>query len=202
MTPRRIIIGISGASGAIYGIRLLQLLAKVPDVETHLVISGAGKLNIALETDHSAAEVGALADQVHDVKDIGASIASGSFRTDGMIVAPCAMRTLSAIVNSLADNLIVRAADVVLKERRLLVLMPRESPLHLGHCRLMASAAELGAVLVPPMPAFYNRPATVDDIVDHTVGRVLDLFGIDAGTVQRWQGVRGAKRARGDAGDH
>lgn len=200
MTPRRIIIGISGASGAVYGIRLLELLARVPGVETHLVMSSAGRLNIALETDRTPADVAGLAHCVHDARDIGASIASGSFRTDGMIVAPCSMRTLSAIVHSAADNLLVRAADVVLKERRLLVLMPRETPLHLGHCRLLTAAAELGAMLVPPMPAFYNRPATVQDIVDHGLGRVLDLFGIDAGVVQRWAGTREAVAGRGLGG--
>lgn len=195
--PRRLIVGISGASGAVYGIRLLELLRAVPGVETHLVMSGAGKLNIALESERTPAEVEALADVVHDVRDIGASIASGSLRTAGMVVAPCSMRTLSAIVHSLADNLLTRAADVVLKEQRRLVLMPRESPLHLGHCRLLAAAAELGALIVPPMPAFYNRPQTLQDIVDHSVGRVLDLFDIDAGVVRRWQGVQdGLKAAR------
>lgn len=198
MTPRRIIVGISGATGSVYGIRLLELLRQVPGVETHLVVSNAGRLNIALETDRTPADIAALAHCVHDAKDIGASIASGSFRSDGMVVAPCSMRTLSAIVHSASDNLLVRAADVVLKERRLLVLMPRETPLHLGHCRLLTAAAEMGAVLVPPMPAFYNRPTSVDDIVDHSVGRVLDLFGIDAGVVRRWEGTRAAVAARGD----
>lgn len=197
MTPRRIIVGMTGASGAIYGIRLLELLARVPGVETHLVMSNAGRMNIALETDRTPAEVAALAHCVYEVRDIGASIASGSFRTAGMIVAPCSMRTLSAIVHSGADNLLVRAADVVLKERRTLALMPRETPLHLGHCRLLTAAAEMGAVLVPPMPAFYNRPASLQDIVDHTVGRVLDLFDIDAGVVQRWAGTRQSTAARG-----
>ena len=188
-TPRRIIIGISGASGSIYGIRLLELLREVPGVETHLVLSSAGKLTLALETDYKVADVIALAHQVHDERDIGASIASGSFRTAGMVVAPCSMRTLSAIVHSLSDNLLTRAADVVLKEQRRLVLMPRESPLHLGHCRLLVQAAELGALIVPPMPAFYAQPQTLQDIVDHSVGRVLDLFDIDSGLVKRWQGV-------------
>ncbi len=187
--PRRIIIGISGASGSIYGIRLLELLRDVPGVETHLVLSSAGKLTLALETGRKVAEVLALAHQVHDERDIGASIASGSFRTAGMVVAPCSMRTLSAIVHSLSDNLLTRAADVVLKEQRRLVLMPRESPLHLGHCKLLVQAAELGALIVPPMPAFYAQPQTLQDIVDHSVGRVLDLFDIDSGLVKRWQGV-------------
>ncbi|MBL8306779.1 MAG: UbiX family flavin prenyltransferase [Rubrivivax sp.] len=187
--PRRIIIGISGASGSIYGIRLLELLREVPGVETHLVLSSAGKLTLALETGRKVPEVLALAHHVHDERDIGASIASGSFRTAGMVVAPCSMRTLSAIVHSLSDNLLTRAADVVLKEQRRLVLMPRESPLHLGHCRLLVQAAELGALIVPPMPAFYAQPQTLQDIVDHSVGRVLDLFDIDSGLVKRWQGV-------------
>jgi polyprenyl P-hydroxybenzoate/phenylacrylic acid decarboxylase-like protein len=146
-----------------------------------------------LETGRSVADVAALAHVVHDARDIGATIASGSFKTAGMVVAPCSMRTLSAIVSSLADNLLTRAADVVLKEKRPLVLLPRETPLHLGHCRLLVQAAEMGVTLVPPMPAFYARPQSVQDIVDHTVGRVLDLFDIDAGTVQRWGGVREGK---------
>ncbi len=199
--PRRIIVGISGASGAIYGIRLLEVLREVPGVETHLVMSAAGKLNVALESGRKPAEVAALAHQVHDERDIGAAIASGSFRTAGMVVAPCSMRTLSAIVNSLSDNLLTRAADVVLKERRRLVLMPRESPLHLGHCRLLVAAAELGALIVPPMPAFYTNPQTVQDIVDHSVGRVLDLLEIDNGLVRRWGGVGEAVRGRGGAED-
>jgi flavin prenyltransferase len=191
--PRRIIIGISGASGSIYGIRLLELLREVPGVETHLVLSNAGKLTLTLETEYSVAEVCKLAHVVHDAKDIGATIASGSFKTAGMVVAPCSMRSLSAIVNSLADNLLTRAADVVLKEKRPLVLLPRETPLHLGHCRLLVQAAEMGATLVPPMPAFYSKPQSVQHIVDHTVGRVLDLFDIDVGSVHRWAGVRPAR---------
>ena len=194
-TPRRLIVGISGASGSVYGIRLLELLREVPGVETHLVMSGTGKLNVALESGRTVAEVNALAHHVHDARDLGASIASGSFRTAGMVVAPCSMRTLSAIVHSLSDNLLTRAADVVLKEQRRLVLMPRESPMHLGHCRLLTAAAELGAVIVPPMPAFYNQPQSVADIVDHSVGRVLDLFDIDIGLVRRWQGVPAAVAA-------
>lgn len=193
--PRRLIIGISGASGSVYGIRLLELLRELPGVETHLVMSSAGKLNVALESGRTVAEVSALAHHVHDERDIGASIASGSFRTAGMVVAPCSMRTLAAIVHSLSDNLLTRAADVVLKEQRRLVLMPRESPLHLGHCRALVAAAEMGALIVPPMPAFYNQPQTLDDIVDHSVGRVLDLFDIDAGLVKRWQGVGPARAA-------
>lgn len=187
---KRLIVGISGASGAIYGIRALQVLRTVPDVEVHLVMTPPARLTVVSETDYTLAEVQALAHVVHDASDIGAAIASGSFRTDGMIVAPCSMRTLSGIVNASDTNLLIRAAGVVLKERRKLVLLPRETPLHLGHCRLFVSACEMGAILVPPVPAFYNRPQTVDDIVDHTVGRVLDLFDMDAGIVKRWQGMR------------
>jgi len=189
---RRMIVGISGATGAIYGIRTLQLLQKIEDIEVHLVMTPAARLTIAAETDFSLPEVRKLADVVHDIRDVGATISSGSFRTLGMIVAPCSMRTLSAIVHSAAGNLLVRAADVVLKERRRLVLLPRETPLHLGHCRLLTSACELGAILVPPVPAFYNRPKTIDDIVNHTVGRALDLFDLDTDEVQRWGGLRAA----------
>jgi 4-hydroxy-3-polyprenylbenzoate decarboxylase len=188
----KLIIGMSGASGAIYGIRLLEVLKDVADVETHLVMSDSAKLNIAVETDFSAKEVEALADHVHSNKDIGASIASGSFRTDGMVIAPCAIKTLSAIANSYADSLIVRAADVILKERRRLVLVPRETPLHTGHCELLLKASQLGAVIAPPMRAHYIKPQTIDDLVNHHVGRVLDLFDIDPGLVQRWQGVQQA----------
>ena len=188
---KRIIIGLSGASGLPYGIRLLETLAGLPDIETQLVMTRAARLNIGIETEHSIADVEALADTVHNIKDIGASIASGSFRTDGMIVAPCSMRTLSAITHSYADNLLVRAADVVLKERRRLVIMPRETPLHTGHCKLFYEVSLLGAVLAPPIPAFYNRPQTVDDIVNASIGRVLDLFDIDPGMVRRWEGMKG-----------
>jgi 4-hydroxy-3-polyprenylbenzoate decarboxylase len=191
----RLIIGISGASGVIYGIRLLEVLKGVSDVETHLIISKGGKLNIALETSWKVERVEALADVVHSDQNLAASIASGSFPTDGMIVAPCSMKTLSGVVNSYADTLMVRAADVVLKEKRRLVLMPREMPLHVGHCRLLHEAALMGAVIAPPMPAFYNDPQTVDDIVNHSVGRALDLFGIDQGIVRRWRGA-GKERRR------
>lgn len=192
----RLVVGISGASGSVYGIRLLEVLATRPDIETHLVISHGGKLNIAVETKMSLADVEALASVVHNDQNLGATIASGSFPTDGMIVAPCSMKTLSGIVNSYADNLIVRAADVVLKERRRLVLVPRESPLHEGHCRLLHEASRMGAIIAPPMPAFYAAPKSVDDLVNHTVGRLLDLFGIDSGIVRRWNGPV-ARRARG-----
>ena len=184
----RLIIGMSGASGVIYGIRLLEVLSRVEQVETHLVLSDSAKLNIAIETDRSAKEVRALADEVYSNKDIAARLASGSFKTDGMIVAPCAVKTLSAIANSYADSLLVRAADVVLKERRRLVLVPRETPLHTGHCELLLKASQMGAILAPPMPAHYINPKTVDELVDHHVGRILDLFDLDPGLVQRWQG--------------
>ena len=184
----RLIIGMSGASGVIYGIRLLEVLSRVEQVETHLVLSDSAKLNIAIETDRSAKEIQALADEVYSNRDIAARLASGSFKTDGMIVAPCAVKTLSAIANSYADSLLVRAADVVLKERRRLVLVPRETPLHTGHCELLVKVSQMGAILAPPMPAHYINPQTVDDLVDHHVGRILDLFDLDPGLVQRWQG--------------
>lgn len=186
----RLIIGMSGASGLIYGIRLLEVLKDIEDVETHLVMSGAAKMNIALETDWSTTEVEAMADEVHGINNVAASISSGSFKTDGMIVAPCSMKTLSAIVNSYADNLLVRACDVVLKECRRLVVMPREMPLHVGHCKLMYEAAQMGVIVAPPVPAFYTKPKTIDDIVNHSVGRTLDLFGLDSGLVKRWKGTK------------
>ena len=186
----RLIIGISGASGVIYGIRMLECLRDQSEVETHLVMSSAGRMNIALETDWSAADVEKLADVVHNNNDVGAMISSGSYECDGMIVAPCSMKTLSAIVNSYADNLLCRAADVMLKEKRRLILIPRETPLHVGHCRLLATAAEMNIDIAPPMPAFYNHPKTVDDIINHTVGRVLDLLGIETGLVKRWAGMK------------
>lgn len=185
----RIIVGISGATGAIYGIRLLQVLQQHPDIETHLVISHPAKQNILLETEYAIEQVEALAHQVHRINDLAASIASGSFKTDGMVVIPCSMKTLSAIAHSYTDNLLARAADVTLKERRRLVLVPRETPLHLGHLRLMTQVAEMGAILLPPMPAFYNKPKTIDDIVNHTVGRALDLLGIEHESLfKRWMG--------------
>ena len=185
----KIIVGMSGASGVIYGVRLLEVLRGVAEVETHLVMSDAAKLNIAVETDLETQDVISLADYSYSNKDIGASIASGSFKTDGIVVAPCAIKTLSAIAHSYSDSLIVRAADVVLKECRRLVLVPRETPLHVGHCELMMKACQLGAVMAPPMPAHYILPKTVDDLVNHHVGRILDLFDLDPGLVQRWHGV-------------
>ena len=195
-TPRRLVVGISGASGVIYGIRLLEMLRAVSDVRVHLVMSSTAKLNVHLETQWALADVESLASEVHDCKDLAASIASGSFRTAGMIVAPCSIRTLSGIAQSNADNLLTRAADVMLKERRRLVLMVRETPLHLGHCRLMVEATTLGAIIAPPVPAFYNCPTTLNDIVDHSVARVLDLFDIDVPSMKRWAGARPPKRSR------
>ncbi|OLC94907.1 MAG: 3-octaprenyl-4-hydroxybenzoate carboxy-lyase [Acidobacteria bacterium] len=185
----RLIVGISGSSGLPYGTRLLEVLRKLATHEVHLILTDAAKLNISVETDWRVKDVEALADVVHNVMNISASIASGSFRTEGMIVAPCSIRTLSAITHSFADNLLVRAADVVLKERRRLVVMPREAPLHTGHCKLLYEASLLGIIVFPPMPTFYGRPRTIDDMVDTTIGRVLDLLGIDAGLVKRWTGV-------------
>jgi len=185
----RLIIGISGASGVIYGIRLLESLREQEDVETHLVMSPTGRMNIQIETDWKAKDVEKLADVVHRNNDVGAMIASGSYQSDGMIVVPCSMKTLSAIVNSYADNLLCRAADVMLKERKRLILVPRESPLHVGHCTLLQRAAQMGIDIAPPMPAFYNRPQSIDDIINHTVGRLLDLIGVESGLVDRWSGI-------------
>ena len=190
----RLIIGISGASGVIYGIRLLEALREAPEVETHLVLSNGGKVNIALESDWKVRDVEALADVVYSDSDVAATIASGSFHTGGMIVAPCSMKTLSAIANSYAANLLVRAADVTLKENRKLVLVPRETPLHAGHLRLMREVALMGAVVAPPVPGFYAKPETVDDIINHSVGRIMDLFGLDTGLVRRWPGGKEAAK--------
>ena len=185
---KRLVIGMSGSSGVIYGIRMLEALAQDPEVETHLILSQAAKMNIGIETQWSVADVEALADEVHNNKNIGASIASGSYKTAGMIVVPCSMKTLSGIANSYAENLIIRAADVMLKERRQLVIVPRESPLHTGHCELMLKASQIGAIICPPSPSFYTSPKTVDDIINHTVARVLDLFDIETDNLKRWQG--------------
>ena len=184
----KLIIGIAGASGVIYGIRLLEALRQLDQVESHLVMSNTGRMNIGLETEYEIKDVEALADVVHKNANMAASIASGSFKADGMIVAACAMKTLSDIVHSRADTLLTRAADVTLKEQRRLVIMPRETPLHTGHCKLMYEASLLGAVIAPPMPAFYTNPKSIDDIINHSVGRVLDLFDLDTDLVTRWQG--------------
>ncbi|WP_207003507.1 UbiX family flavin prenyltransferase [Trinickia mobilis] len=189
--PRRLIVAMTGATGAIYGVRLLETLRRTGDVETHLLISGAGWLNIQHELGLTKDDVHPLADVVHSVRDVGASIASGSFATDGMIVAPCSMKTLASIAHGLSDNLIARAADVTLKERRRLVLMVRETPLNLAHLRNMTAVTEMGGVIFPPLPAFYNRPASIDEMVDHTVARVLDMFAIGTPPAPVWQGMRG-----------
>jgi 4-hydroxy-3-polyprenylbenzoate decarboxylase len=186
---QRLIIAITGASGAIYGIRALEALREAPEIETHLIVSPSAKLTIAEETDLGVEQVTALADVVHPYKDIGASLSSGSFRTAGMLIAPCSIKTLSGIANSYNDNLVVRTADVCLKERRRVVLLLRETPLHRGHLDLALRATEIGAVVMPPVPAFYHRPQSIDDIVDQTVGRAFDLFDIDAGKVFRWGGT-------------
>ena len=186
--PRRIVVAISGASGSVYGVRLLEALRAAPGIETHLVVSGAGWRNLQLETRLAQDDLRALADFCHPAEDVGASIASGSFRTAGMVVAPCSMRTLAAIAHGLGDNLITRAADVVLKERRRLVLLARESPLHLVHLRNMATVSEMGAIVCPPVPAFYLRPRTVQDIVDQAAARVLDLLDVPHGLSARWPG--------------
>lgn len=182
---KRLIIGISGASGVIYGVRLLEALKSLP-VETHLVMTRTAEVTLAHETDLKVAAVRALADVAHGVDDLAAAVSSGSFRTMGMIVAPCSMRSLGEIAAGISSNLLTRAADVVLKERRKLVLLVRETPLHAIHLRNMATLAEMGAIIAPPVPAFYNRPKTLDDVIDHTVGRVLDLFDLDTGKVKRW----------------
>jgi 4-hydroxy-3-polyprenylbenzoate decarboxylase len=186
---RRIVVGISGASGAIYGIRLLEVLAEVKDVETHLIVSAGAKATIAYETDRKIDDVLTLADVVHDERDLTATLASGTFLTHAMVVAPCSIRTMSAIANSLNDNLIVRAADVHLKERRKLVLMVRETPLHAGHLRLMHELALTGAVILPPAPGFYQLPKTLDDLVNHSVGKALDQLGVEHTLFKRWSGV-------------
>lgn len=189
MDVKRLVVGITGASGSIYGIRLLELLRERDEVETHLVISAAGRRTLLHETDYSVAQVEELADSVYGHKDIGAPIASGSFETVGMVVCPCSVRTLSALALSAADNLITRAGDVALKEGRPLVAVLRETPLHLGHLRLAARLTEIGGVVMPPVPAFYARPASIADVVDHTVGRVLARVGLSVeGLVGEWQG--------------
>ena len=185
VTPRRLIVGISGASGIVYGVRMLQML-QATDIETHLVISRSAELTLGYEMDIKVKDLQALADEVHSVKNVAASISSGSFPTMGMVIAPCSVRSMSEIASGITSTLLTRAADVILKERRKLVLMVRETPLHTGHLRTMTSLSEMGAIIAPPLPAFYNKPESIDDIVDHSVGRVLDLFDIDAGVVKRW----------------
>ena len=189
-SPNRLVVGISGASGVIQGIRLLEVARGVEAVETHLILSNAAKRTIDLETDWTVAGVEELADRSYRVNDIAAAVASGSFRASAMVVVPCSMKTLSGIANSYANNLLIRAAEVALKDRRQLVLVPRETPLHLGHLRLLVRVAEMGAVVMPPMPAFYHRPASVEDIIDQTVNRIFDVLGIDLDhdLFRRWSG--------------
>src|SRR5258706_15971569 len=192
---KRLIVGITGATGAVYGIRLLQVLAKMPGWESHLVLSDAGVLNVWHELGLKRKDVERLATVAYHPKDIAATISSGSFLTEGMVIAPCSMKTLAAVAHAHADQLGSRAADVVLKERRRLVLLPRETPLNLAHLRNMTAVTEMGAIVFPPVPAFYSRPKSLDDIVAHTVGRVLDLFGVHSATLKRWQGLKGSPAA-------
>jgi flavin prenyltransferase len=188
---RRLIVAITGATGSIYGVRILDALRRIDGVESHLLVSSAGWLNIQHELQLTKEELHARADVVHSVRDVGATIASGSFATDGMIVAPCSMKTLASIAHGLSDNLVARAADVTLKERRRLVLLVRETPLNLAHLRNMTAVTEMGGVIFPPLPAFYNQPATIDEMVDHTVARVLDLFALGPALSPSWPGLRG-----------
>jgi 4-hydroxy-3-polyprenylbenzoate decarboxylase len=187
-----LVVGITGASGAIYGIRLLEVLSSIENVETHLIVSEAAEAIIEYETGRSLKDVKELATFSYDIRDMGAQIASGSFKTDGMIVAPCTVKTMSAIANSYSENLLIRVGDVTIKERRQLLLLVRETPLHIGHLRNMEKLCEMGAIIMPPVPAFYHKPQTIQDIVDHTVGKMLDMFGIEHTLFQRWSGM--AKR--------
>ena len=195
--PKRIVVAISGASGAVYGVRLLQLLRQLGGVQTHLTVSDAGWLNLQQELDLPRDQVEALADVVYPVRNIGAALASGSFQCDGMVVAPCSMRTLATVAHGLSDNLITRAADVMLKERRRLILMVRETPLNLAHLRNMTSVTEMGGIVFPPVPAFYQKPQTVAELVDHTVSRVIDLLGLPQASSQRWSGLAPSPSGRG-----
>jgi 4-hydroxy-3-polyprenylbenzoate decarboxylase len=188
--PRRIIVAITGATGAVYGVRLLEQLRAIPGVETHLVMSDAAFLTLHQEAGLQRRDVEALAHVVHKNREIGASIASGSFRTDGMVIAPCSMKTLAAVAHGLSDNLIARAADVILKERRRLVLMVRETPFNLAHLRNMTAVTEMGGIVFPPLPSFYNKPDSIAEMVDHTVSRVIDLLGIDNDLAPRWAGLK------------
>jgi 4-hydroxy-3-polyprenylbenzoate decarboxylase len=190
--PRRLIVAITGATGAVYGVRLLQHLRGAGGIETHLLLTDAGVLNLHQELELNRKDVEALANVVHNVRDVGASIASGSFQSDGMIVAPCSMKTLASVALGMSDNLIARAADVALKERRRLLLMVRETPFNLAHLRNMTSVTEMGGIIFPPLPGFYHRPASIEDMVDHTLGRVLDLFDVPHTLTPRWIGLKAA----------
>jgi len=184
-----LIIGITGATGVIYGVRLLEVLSSINDVETHLIVSEAGEAIIKYETDRQIEDVKKLASFSYDIRDVGARLAGGSFKRDGMIVAPCTVKTMSALANSYDENLLIRAGDVTIKERKPLVLLLRETPLHVGHIRSMEKLCEMGAIIMPPVPAFYHKPKTIQDIVDHTIGKILDMFGIEHNLFQRWSGI-------------
>ena len=190
---QRIVVGISGASGVIYGVRLLQILRELP-VEIHLVMSTSAEVTLAYETDFKVAQIKALAHHCHKISDMAAPLSSGSFKTLGMVVAPCSVRSVAEMASGVTTSLLTRAADVILKERRRLVLMVRETPLHLGHLRNLAALTEMGAIIAPPVPAFYNRPKSLEDMIDHSLGRVLDLFGLDTGKVKRWGEESGKMR--------
>lgn len=192
---KRLIVGITGATGAVYGVRLLEALGEL-DMESHLVLSDAGALNLWHELRMRRKDLEKIATAAYNPKDIGAAIASGSFLTEGMVIAPCSMKTLAAVAHAHADDLVSRAADVVLKERRRLVLIPRETPLNLAHLRNMTAVTEMGGIIMPPVPAFYAMPKTIDDLVAHTVARVLDLFGVHSATLSRWQGMKGTPQER------
>ncbi len=197
-TPRRVVVGISGSTGSIYGIRLLQVLQTIPDVESHVIITPAAKRTLVHETEYSVSQVEALADVLYDYRDIGAALASGSFRTFGMIIAPCSVKTVSALATCYADNLLTRAGDVTLKEGRPLIVAVRETPLHLGHLRMLTQLAEMGGIIYPPLPAFYQRPKTLEDIISHTVGGILERIGLPCrGLVQEWRGTRPAPSEAG-----
>jgi flavin prenyltransferase len=183
-----LVIGITGATGIIYGIRLLEVLSAIGNIETHLIISEAGETTIKYETNHSLNEIKKLANYNYDIKDVGARLASGSFKRDGMIIAPCTIKSMSALANSFTDNLIIRAGDVTLKERKKLLLLVRETPLHLGHLRNMEKLTEMGAIIMPPVPAFYHKPKTVQDIINFTVGKMLDMFDVEHDLFRRWSG--------------
>jgi len=189
-TSKRLIVGMTGATGSIYGLRILERLRAAGEWETHLIVSDAGMLNAWQEYKLARKDIHKLADVVHNVRDVGASVASGSFITEGMVIAPCSMKTLSGVAHAFSDNLITRAADVILKERRRLVLITREAPLNLAHLRNMVAVTEMGGVIFPPVPAFYSGAKTIDDLVNHTVGRVLDLFGVEHSTINRWKGIK------------
>ncbi len=196
LRPRRLVVAITGATGAVYGVRLVQQLAATPGIETHLIVSDSAVLTLHQELGMQRRDVEALAHVVHKNRDVGASIASGSFQSDGMVIAPCSMKTLAAVALGLSDNLIARAADVVLKERRRLVLMVRETPFNLAHLRNMTSVTEMGGVIFPPLPSFYHKPESIDDMVDHTVARVMDLFGVVHTLAPRWAGMKAGADAK------